>query len=104
ETIQRWKQIEELKDESDFVAPNSSEIIVGQSREVFAGNLDGSLCRPIQPADEIQKRGLSRSGRADDRDQLALLHLKTDAFQSLHRPLSFENLGHLRQRDHRQRI
>jgi hypothetical protein len=97
---QRGEEIEELKDESDFVATDAREIVIPQAREVLTLDLDCAGGRTIQPSDQVQQCGLPGSGRADDRHQFTAFHLKAYIFQSLRRSLALKYLRHLRQRDH----
>src|SRR5262245_47023575 len=78
QTIERRKQVEKLEYETDLVAPDARQIIIGEVGQVLAVNSNFSGCGPVQAADKIQQRGFSRSGRPDDRDHLTLRNVESD--------------------------
>ena len=75
------QQIEGLKNESDFLVAHCCQLVVAHCldcraiEDVFAGG------RPVEAADDVHERRLSRSGRTHDRDVLAMLDDEIDAAQ-----------------------
>jgi len=53
------KQVEELEDETDVVAPEPSQPGLAELAEVRAADGHGAGRRPIQPRDEVQHGGLA---------------------------------------------
>ena len=101
QTIQCGKQIEELENEANLVAANAREVVVGKRSQILTVNGDGSAAGPIQSANQIQERGLSGTGRADNRDKIAVIDLKIHVIQRARLSFSFEYLGYTGQLDHR---
>src|SRR2546423_15700153 len=71
ERRQRRQEVEELEDESDFVAPHSGQLVVWQSgqRRAVDDNFSGGWT--IEAADQVEERRLARARWPDDRDHLA---------------------------------
>jgi hypothetical protein len=103
ERCQSWQQVEELEDESDFVAPDASQGIVREATEPFAVDDHVSGCGAVESADQVEQGGFARARRSDDRDQLAAgdgeadgveggdvafaCELLADAVEGNHRPI-----------------
>jgi hypothetical protein len=61
QAIQRREQVEKLKYESDFIAPNARQIVVGEVGQIFAFDPNFSRRRPVQASHQIEKSGFTRS-------------------------------------------
>ena len=81
---QRGEQVEELEDEPDVVAAELGELLVVESLVVEAANRDRARGGRLERADDMEQRALAGSGRAHDRDHLALFDRQVDAVQSAH--------------------
>lgn len=66
------RQMEVLEDEADVAGAQRGEPGVGELGHVVPGDLDGSRGGSVEGADDVEHRGLSGAGRADDGDQFAL--------------------------------
>src|SRR5439155_21285366 len=75
DAIQRRQQVEKLKDEADLVAANTSEIVIREFAKILAFDSNLAGCGPVKAADQVQERRLSRTGRSDNGDNLALLDM-----------------------------
>ena len=100
ETRQRRQQIEELKDESDLVAPHPGQRLVGQAAERFAVDADVAGGRPIETANQIEQRRLAGAGRSDDRHHLAARNGQGDVVERGHLAFAGELLGDAVEVDH----
>ncbi len=60
-----------LKDKAHPPAAKDRQLLLPQRPQVHAVHGDGSLCRLVQSADQIQKRGLSAAGGPDDGGELS---------------------------------
>src|SRR3989442_13576535 len=72
EAIKRREQVEKLKDEADLVAANTSEIVVREFAKILAFDSNLAGCGPVEAADQVQERRLSRTGRPDNAETLLL--------------------------------
>ena len=100
EAIQRWKEIEELKNKTDLVSPDTCEIVIIKRAKLFAiyGNVAGRWT--IQSANQIQQSGFAGSGRADDRDHLSFADVQAHIIQCGRLPFPLEDLRHTGERNH----
>ena len=64
-----------LKDEADIALLNAL------LRGVFVAEEDGTFGRRFQPGNQAQKRGLARTGRSQQSDQLAGTNIQRDIMQ-----------------------
>ena len=55
----------------------------GMSMTFVAVDQHAARGRILQPGDDAQQRRLAAAGRADEDDELAVLHLEVDALQHL---------------------
>ena len=76
-------QIVELKYESHMARPPMGELAVRQLVDALTADRNLALVRPVEPADEIQERGLAGAGRTHERQELAGRHLEIEAMQYL---------------------
>src|SRR3954469_10502681 len=81
---QRGKQIKFLKDKADAATAKTGALGISQGAEILAIDHDASAGRPGEAAQYIEESGLSTAGRADDRNELALLYRERDAAQRRH--------------------
>ena len=86
-------QEELLEDEADLPGPQSRQLAVVQPRRVDPADPDHALARPLQRADDVQKRRLARPGGPDDRHQLAPPDGEGHPAQGEHRRLLAVDLG-----------
>ena len=71
------EKIERLKNKAYVVPPVVRELPLAKSRHVRAVQPDMALVRGVHAAQDVQDSGLSRAGRPDDHDELALLTVKS---------------------------
>ena len=60
---------------------SSSRSAVGQVVDAPAVEQDRAVVGRVERAEQVQQRALARPGRADDREELAVLDLEVDAAQ-----------------------
>src|SRR5690349_17562920 len=66
QTRQRREQIEELKDESDLLAPNGRQRVVVEPAQRLTVDRHASRRDAIEAAEQIEQRRFPRPGRADN--------------------------------------
>ena len=81
---QRGQQVEFLKDEADFRAPQAGAVGVGQLGEVDAVDDDAAGVGVREPAENVEQGRLAAARRADDGDELTLLDFERYASQGRH--------------------
>src|SRR5436190_19496666 len=59
------------------------ELAVGHLIDPVAADDDGSACRSIEPADQVEQRGLARAGRAHQREKLPLWDFQAQARENM---------------------
>ena len=77
----------------ELVAPHGRQPVVCEAVEALAIERDGARRRPIEPADQVEQRRFARTGRPDDRHQLALGNVEVDVLERGDAPASFEMFG-----------
>src|SRR5450755_1843787 len=97
---ERGQEIEELEDETDFVAPETGERVVGEPGDGLAVDADLASGRAVQAADQIEERGLAGAGGADDGNHLAARDLEIDRFERGDLALAVIDLGDACERYH----
>ena len=75
---QRGDQVELLEHEAERAQPQVGEPAVGESREVFLLEQQLAAGRPIERAEQLQHRALSRPARPGDDDELTLVDHEVD--------------------------
>ena len=78
---ERRQQLEELKNEPDFVAAKLGEAGVAQGGSQFAGETHLSCSREIHGATEIEQRGLAASAAAEQGSYLPRGAVERDTTQ-----------------------
>src|SRR5207249_4795495 len=73
----------ELKHEADFPVANGSKLRRRKSGQLLAVEQDLARVRLVKRAKDVEERALSGTGRADDGERFALLHLKRNIFQNI---------------------
>ena len=94
EAGERRQQIEELEDEADLVAPDLRQAFVRQVGQQLSVDLHGAGARPIEPANQVQKRRLARPGGADNRHHLATRNRQADVVECGDAAFPLEGLRH----------
>jgi N-methylhydantoinase A len=97
---QRRQQVEELKDEPDFVAAQARQFIVGEPAQPAAIDLDFSRCGRIEAANEIQQRGFPGTRWPHNGHHLASADRQIDVFERRNPPLSLEDFADVREINH----
>ena len=83
---QRRQQLEELEDHADRAPAPLGGLALGQAGEVLAGDRDRAAGRAVDAGDHVHQRRLAAARPADDRDELAPVHLEVDAVERPERP------------------
>lgn len=78
---QRGDQVEELEDEPEPCAPQSSALGVGETSEVVAVEHDTSGVRRVEPCDEVEKSRLAAAAAADEHDHLSGVEAQRSAVE-----------------------
>src|SRR5882724_12228671 len=100
ETVQGRQQIEELKNDSNLVAPHACEIVIRERTKIDAADRNGAAAGAIQSADQIQQSGFSGTGWADDRNEFSGIDVEVHVVERFCGSLALEYFGHSCQRDH----
>ena len=77
-------QVEGLEDDADVLAAECRELVLGQTRQFLAGNLDHALVGTLEPGEHHQKRRLAGAGWPDDADRFAPRDVEIEALQNMH--------------------
>ena len=72
EDRERRDEVEELEDEADLAAPHARAVSQAHRADIPIPEQDGAGVGNVEPAGEVQERGLPRAALADQRDELAL--------------------------------
>src|ERR1700686_2912924 len=80
---QHRHQVVELEHEADVVCAPARELAAGELVDAAAADHDLPGARPIETADQIEKRRLARAGRTHQRDEVALGNVQSEAVQDL---------------------
>ena len=75
------QQVEELEDEADVLTPQEREVVVGELRDVLAGDRHAALGRAVEAGEDVHQRRLAGARRAHDGGQLAGGDAEVDAAQ-----------------------
>src|SRR5262245_38574319 len=78
---QRRNQVERLKDETDFRAPQPRQLSRLHLRDVLAVQANVAGGRVIEPGDKGEQRGFAAARRADDGDELTSWNGQIDCVQ-----------------------
>jgi hypothetical protein len=65
------QQVEELEDEADMVASQGAQLALRGARDAPPGDDDLARVGAVEPAEQVQERGLARPAAAEDGDDLA---------------------------------
>ncbi len=76
------KEVMGLKDKADTLIAHGCELDVVEAANVLAIEIDLPARGPVQSADDVQESALARTGRADNRQALAMGDLKGDVVQN----------------------
>src|SRR5690606_6317277 len=88
-------EVVELEDEADVVAPERRQLALGGGTEVVAGVADGAGRGAVEPAEDVEERGLPAAGGAEEDDELAREEVEVDAPERV--DLDLAGPVHLRQ-------
>ena len=75
-------EVEVLEHEADFAVPDLREFVILRILHIGAVEPVGSLGRAVEHADHVHQRRFSGAGRADNRDELSLLHVQINPMQN----------------------
>ena len=81
--VEQRDQVERLEDEAGPVAAQAGRLVVGQLADDLALEDDLAGRRLVEPAEQLEERGLARARRAHQGDELAGLDRQRDAAQGL---------------------
>ena len=89
-------QVVELENKANMPGSPTGERRVGQLVDTLATHCDAAAIRVVEPADQIEGRGLARPARPHDGEEFALRHLKVESRQHfdgfLATPIGFDHL------------
>ena len=77
------EEIVQLKHKTDMTGPPGGQLAVRELINAPTVDDQAAPGRTIQAADEIQERGLTRAGRAHERNELAAAHFEIEALQNV---------------------
>jgi hypothetical protein len=80
---QHRHQVVELEDETDVVAAPGRQLPGAHRVDALPVDVDLTAAGRIQSADQVEQRGLARTRRAHQCDEVALLDVQVDAVQNL---------------------
>ena len=105
DVLERGRGVDEvvaLEDEAERLAPQPSQLVAVEARDILAHEPVGAGGGAIQAAEDVHQRGLARPRRAHDRKVLARIDLQAHPVQDLDVEVpGVEGLGHIRQLDQR---
>jgi hypothetical protein len=78
------KQVVRLEDEPDRPAAEPRQLVVVELADQCPGETVGPERRTVEAAEDVHHRALARPGRADDRDELALIDAEADVVERGH--------------------
>lgn len=78
---ERGQEVERLEDKAYVSGSKPGSTVLGQGEEVFSGQEDPARGGFIEPCEQSQQRGLSRTGRAHDGDEALGLDRQIDSFE-----------------------
>ena len=81
--VERGQQVEFLEDEADLALAHAGAFRVGERGQVVAVEHHAAAIGTREPAQKIEESRLAAAGRADDADELALLHAEGNTAQRL---------------------
>lgn len=87
------QEVEELKDEADFVPANLGEGVVGVAAEHCSVDGDGAGGGLVKSTDKVEKRRLAGTRGADEGDHFAFVDLEVDVVEGGDGALAFKELG-----------
>lgn len=70
-----------MEDDADVSPAMDAQIPARQSREILSEDFKAAGRRVIEPGDQIEKRGLSGSGGAAQRDELTLWNVERNTIK-----------------------
>jgi hypothetical protein len=82
--VEHRDEVEELEDEADAAAADFGQLGVRQVAQVVAVNQHRAAGGPVQPAQQVEQRGLAATARPHDGHELARLDLQRDAIERRH--------------------
>ena len=83
---QRGQQVEALEDEPDLGVAQRGQVLIADGAHVAAEDARLSFEVAIEPAEDVQQRGLAAAALALHRHELAAAHLEIEAVEQLLRP------------------
>ena len=91
------EQEELLEDETDELRSHRRQLLVRHRRRLDSGQTKHTARRPIEGADDVQQRRLTRAGRPDDRGEFTGIDPQRHAVERANRWLSGVLLDHVDQ-------
>jgi hypothetical protein len=99
---QHRHQIIELEDEADIGGAPGGEFALGETIDALVGHRNLAGVGAIDAAEQIEQRGLARTGRPHDRDEIAAGDRKVEMIEDRDRFLALgETLGYAGKANHR---
>ena len=90
---ERGEEVEELKNEADFVAAKAGEVIVGEGGDGLAVDADFARGGAIEAADQVEQGGFAGTGRAHNGNHFAAFDAEVDGVKGDDLTLAVEVLG-----------
>ena len=96
------QQVEALEDETDPPVADLREAVPAEALDLLAEQPVAPRGRRVETADQVEQRRLARTGRADDRHELARRHREVDPAERFHpHRAGVVDLADAPHRDHR---
>ena len=82
--IQHRNQVVALKNKSYLSAPENSQFVIRQGKDIFPSHFHPALRRSVQSSHHVQKRRLAAAGSPHDRHEFSIFHRKIHSVQRLY--------------------
>src|SRR5256886_920749 len=91
--VESREEVVRLEHEADVLVPDRGELVVGELADVLAGEHVRPAVSDVETPEHVHQRGLPRTGRSHDRDELAGPDVEVDAAQRVHRDIPPDVVG-----------
>src|SRR5262245_25730922 len=82
------QKVEVLEDEPDSLVPQPGQLVLAHAADLDPIELVTPRGRPVEAAEGVHERALPGRGRADERDELALVNVQADLVKGRHLDLA----------------
>ncbi len=81
-------EVVELKNETDLAPSDKRQLVILQQGKTLIAEFHFALGRLIEPAEQVEERGLARAARPHDRDEFAGIDGQVHPVERVHRHLA----------------